>query len=264
MAQFTDLLGSLMQAGMSRSSNTRATNALGGRAGAGSLTDIVGGLGKMLGGSRGGSTQGGSATVPGNLGGMLGSVLESFGSNKAAVGGLGALAGALLGGGTKATKGAIGGGSLAMLASLAFSALQNAGQKPPPPQALIEPETPQQQEALEDDALIIVKAMINAAKADGAIDQDEVQRIIGKLDDNGLTEEEKQFFLSESKAPADTQGLINAIGNRPDLAAQVYAASLLAIEVDTPAERRYLETLAAGLQLPAQSVSFIEKTLGMT
>ena len=35
--------------------------------------------------------------------------------------------------------------------------------------------------------------MINAAKADGAIDQQELQRIIGKFEENGLTQDEKIF-----------------------------------------------------------------------
>ncbi len=278
MAAFTDLLGSLMQSGMSRSSTSRATNALGGNAGAGSLTDLVGGLGQLLGGAQpaassgmgrsattaAGGAQSRSGTAPANLGGMLGSVLQSLGSNTAAAGGLGALAGALLGGGKKATRGAIGGGSLALLASLAFAALQQAGQKPAPPQALAAMETPQQQAALEDDALLIVKAMINAAKADGHVDEEEVRKIIGKLEENGLSETERTFFISEAKAPLDMQSLINGTAGRPDLAAEIYAASLLAIEVDTDAERRYLQQLATGLKLPQESVAFIEKTLGVS
>ncbi len=106
------------------------------------------------------------------------------------------------------------------------------------PTALMEEETPEQQQQLEAQAQIIVRAMINAAKADGQIDEAEVQKIIGRLDDNGLTEEEKNFFLVEARKPMDLQGIIAEAAVSQELAAEVYAASLLAIEVDTPDTHR--------------------------
>jgi len=252
---FTDLLGSLVQNGMSQSGKSRVTRALEGTTG-GSLNDLIGGLGQMMGKSSSGT---------GGLGEMFSDILSGAGSAKtASLGGLGALAGAILGGGGKATKGAIGGGSLAMLASLAFKALQSAGKKPAAaPRSLFEPQTTEEREEIEEDASIIVKAMINAAKADGHIDEKEVEKIIGKLDDDGLTQEEKQFFMEESRKPVDLNGIIASVGNREDMAAQVYAASLLAIEVDTVAEQNYLDALSRGLGLPEQSVVYIKSTLGL-
>lgn len=254
MAGFTDLLGALMQGGMSKSSTNRMTNAFGAGGGK-SLDDIVGSLGKMLGGGRGRSQAGG-------LGGMLGNVMGSLANNRSALGGLGALGGALLGGGSASAKGAIGGGALAMLASVAFSALKKSGQElAEPPRALIDPENPEQVQKIEEDAHILVKAMINAAKADGAIDQKELERIIGKFEEDGLTQAEKNFFIQESARPLDLQGVIASAGDRPDLAAQIYAASLLAIEVDTIQEKEYMQNLADGLKLSPTTVDFIEKTL---
>ena len=277
MANFTDLLGTLIKAGMSQSSVDRTTSALGGRDGLGALTDL---LGQVMGGSRQsgagaggglgdllGSVLGGGAGARGGagsgLGGVLGSVLGSLANNRSAAGGLGALAGAILGGGRGATRGAVGGGGLALLASLAFAALQKAGRQPQMPTALMEEETPEQQQQLEAQAQIIVRAMINAAKADGQIDEAEVQKIIGRLDDNGLTEEEKNFFLVEARKPMDLQGIIAEAAVSQELAAEVYAASLLAIEVDTPAEQQYLQQLAEGLGLPAEAVAHIHATLGV-
>ena len=274
MANFTDLLGTLIKAGMSPSSVDRTTSALGGRDGLGALTDL---LGQVMGGGRQsgaggglgdllGSVLGGGAGARGGagsgLGGVLGSVLGSLANNRSAAGGLGALAGAILGGGRGATRGAVGGGGLALLASLAFAALQKAGRQPQMPTALMEEETPEQQQ-LEAQAQIIVRAMINAAKADGQIDEAEVQKIIGRLDDNGLTEEEKNFFLVEARKPMDLQGIIAEAAVSQELAAEVYAASLLAIEVDTPAEQQYLQQLAEGLGLPAEAVAHIHATLGV-
>lgn len=261
MAGFTDILGALVQQGMSSSSNDRVSSALGaGRAG-GSLEDLIGSLGQMAGGGQAPSS---SASGSGGLGGMLGDVVGSLGNNKAALGGLGALAGALMGGGKGATKGAIGGGGLAMLASLAFSALKGAGQAPAQmPRALMEPQTPEDQRALDDDAEIIVRAMINAAKADGRIDEQEIANIAGKLQEGGLTTEEKALFESEAKKPMDLEAVVASARNRPELGAEIYAASLLAIEVDTPAEREYLQRLASGLRIDPQVTSHIERTLGM-
>jgi uncharacterized membrane protein YebE (DUF533 family) len=253
MAGFADILGALVQSGMSQSSTKRLTNAFG--AGGGSLSDIVGGLAKMVGGAGGQSQSGG-------LGGMLGDVLGNLSNNKAALGGLGALGGALLGGGKSSAKGAVGGGALAMLASLAFSALKSAGQAPAqPPKALLEVQTPEQEKELDEEANLLVKAMINAAKADGAIDQAELQKIIGKFEEDGLSQDDKDFFMVESARPLDISGLIAAAAGRPDLAAQIYAASLLAIEVDTAAEEQYMQKLASGLQLAPATVSYIETTL---
>jgi hypothetical protein len=100
MSEFSDILGALVQNGLSNSSQSRMAKAYGaGRAG--SLGDIVGGLGKMTGGSQ---SAGGAG-----LGGMLNEVLGGLGDNKAALGGLGALGGALLGGGRSSARGAIGG-----------------------------------------------------------------------------------------------------------------------------------------------------------
>ncbi|HHD63081.1 MAG TPA: tellurite resistance TerB family protein [Desulfobulbaceae bacterium] len=256
-----DILGTMVQQGMSQSSGNRMANAFGAGGSGGSLGDIVGSLGQMLGGQQSG--QMGQAGV-GGLGGVIGEVLGSLGNNKAALGGLGALAGALLGGGKSSARGAIGGGGLAMLASLALSALQKAGQTPHnTPRALFEPQTPQDIAALEQDAEIIVKAMINAAKADGNIDDVEIQKIVGKLQENGLTEEEKQFFLSEANKPMDIDAVIASAGGEPEMAAQIYSASLLAIEVDTPAERQYMQQLASGLGLHPQVTGHIEQILGV-
>jgi len=322
MAGFTDILGSLIQQGMSQSSTSRAGNALGAgsdsggilgdllgslgkmssgsqpgnapASGGGSLGDLFDSLGKMASGANAGGTQSSSGNsrepsldeILANLGvekgaqqsntapqsseqttaggGVLGEILSNLGNNKAALGGLGALAGAILGGGKKSAGGAVGGGLLAMLASMAMSALKNSGQSPSRmPHALVEPQTQDDEQALENDAEIIIKAMINATKADGKIDNAEVQKIVGKLDDDGLTREEKDFFITEANKPLDLDKVIASAGGKPEMAAQIYAASLLAIEVDTQEEQHYMQQLASGLGLHPQVIAHIERTLGV-
>ncbi len=132
-----------------------------------------------------------------------------------------------------------------------------------PPRALLEPQTPQEVKVLEQDAEVIVKAMINAAKADGQIDKTEIEKIVGKLEKDGLTREEKEFFTSEANKPMDINTVVSSAGREPEMAAQIYAASLLAIEVDTRAEQQYMEQLGKGLGLHPQVTAHIERTLGV-
>ena len=104
------------------------------------------------------------------------------GKQNLALGGLGALAGALLGGGGKSVGGALGGGVMALLGAMAYQALKGGGSRQPEvPLGLLEPQTAAERQQLERHSEIVLKAMINAAKADGQIDQDEIQRIVGKL-----------------------------------------------------------------------------------
>jgi uncharacterized membrane protein YebE (DUF533 family) len=274
MGGFIDILGTMVQQGMSKSSGTRMSNTFGAGRSGGGLEDVLGSLAGMLNTPHPGPAPRSvpaspSAQAPhgsgGGLGGVLGDVLGNLGSNKAVLGGLGALAGALLGGGGKSHgRGAVGGGGLAVLASLAISALQKAGQAPTrAPRALLEPQTPDDVQALEQDAEIIVRAMINAAKADGRIDDVEIKKIIGNLEQGGLTAEEKDFFVAEANKPMDINSVIASAAGQPDMAAQIYAASLLAIEVDTPAEQQYMQQLAAGLGLDPQVTGHIEDALGV-
>jgi uncharacterized membrane protein YebE (DUF533 family) len=116
---------------------------------------------------------------------------------------------------------------------------------------------------LEDHSEVVLKAMINAAKADGQIDQREMQRIVGKLQESGMGKEAQQYVLTEMTKPLDTQALIAAAKGQPALAAQIYAASLLAIEVDTPEDKKYLDQLAAGLGLQPEVTQRIKDMVGL-
>ena len=105
--------------------------------------------------------------------------------------------------------------------------------------------------------------MINAAKADNRIDREELQRILGKLEEIGVGNEEKEYVITELKKPMETDALVNAASGRPELAAQLYAASLLAIEIDTPAERDYMLNFRTQLDLPRQVAEDLEETAGV-
>ena len=160
--------------------------------------------------------------------------------------------------------GALGGGVMALLAAMAFQALKGSGSRTSQvPLGLMEPQTEADRQELERHAELILKAMINAAKADGQIDKEELRRIVGKLQEVGVDVETQQYVMAEMKKPMETQQLVAAAQGRPELAAEMYGASLLAIEVDTPAEKKYLEQLAAGLRLRPEVAQRIQEMVGL-
>ena len=269
-----ELLGALVQTGMSPSSSDRMRNSLGGGSVLDSLSGMLGGpsqergaggIAEALSGMVGESRIGSGGGISDVLSGMLGEAGRAVGGNKnIALGGLGALVGSLLGGGGKSVGGALGGGLMALLGTIAFNALAGrGGQKPQVPLGLLEPETEAQKMELEQNSELILRAMINAIKADGEVDQDEIDRLAGKLKGVGVNPESQRYLMNLLQQPMETEKLIAAARGQSELAAEIYGASLLAIEVDTPAERKYLDRLAAGLGLPSQVTGRIQELVGL-
>ena len=261
----SDLLGAMMQSGISPSSKDRMRNSLGGSSVLESLAGTLGGssgggLGAALTSMLDGGGQGGGA-----LGNVLSEARRAVGGNQnLALGGLGALVGALLGGGRKSLGGALGGGVMALLGTMAFQALKGSGDREPQvPLGLLEPQTEAERKELEQHSELILKAMINAAKADGQIDEGEIKRIVGKLQEIGVDAEAQQYVMTQMQRPMETGQLIEAAQGRPEIAAEMYGASLLAMEVDTPQEKKYLDQLAAGLGLDPNVVQRIQKLVGL-
>jgi uncharacterized membrane protein YebE (DUF533 family) len=280
------LLGRMMQAGMSDSAPNRVTHAMGpqglGQSGS-PLGDLLGGLLGRGGGAQGGGLGGVLGQGGGGLADLARRAEEMLGApsgsvrntlqdkNQLAMGGLAALAGAVLGG-RHGMGGAVGGGLMALLGSLAFSALKRraaSAQAYPAelakeaPLGLRQPQTPEEEAELQDTALLVLRAMINAAKADGAIDGSEMSRIMGKLNESATDSEARDFVMSELQKPLHLDALVRDVKS-PEVAVQVYGASLLAIEVDTPAERDYLQRLAKGLGLDGETVERVHESLGLT
>lgn len=273
-----NLLGTLLGSGISNSGMNRVDHAVGpqglGQQG-NPLAAIFGGAqtGGQAGGGLGGLLSGGGGGLGDMLGGLLGSATGAVKrGDPMAIGGLGALAGAVLGGGSMSS--ALKGGGMALLGTLAVSALRNWNKGGPAPASPEEfareapvgvrpPQNAAEQQELQNSALLILKGMINAAKADGEIDGAEMQRIMGKVNKDGISNEERAFLESEIRKPLDLQGLVNDV-KTPELAVQVYAASLLAIEVDTDAERDYLRQLGQGLGLDQQTLNNVHELLGVT
>ena len=77
----------------------------------------------------------------------------------------------------------------------------------------------------------------------------------------GADAESKNLLVEEMRGPPDTDALARD-ARTPELAAKVYAASLLAIDVDTQAERDYLQRLASALRLDADTVRRLHFAVG--
>lgn len=300
-----DILGAVVQAGMSPSSGNR-------------MGDV---LGQMMGGVLGGGTAGGMpggmpAGAPGSAGPggglfdifskVAGSVLQggvrpgssgapgmgapgmggpAMGGGPGAGGGfsgdvLKEIAGAVLGGNAPGGNAAAGAGSMAIFGTLAAQALEMAksmmgGGQPASrmPDVRMDdqtaviagmraPQTPREQQQVMDVATLTLRAMLNAAKADGRLDEREKERLLGKMQEGGISAEERRFVDAEIQRPIDIDALVRDVPNQ-QVAAQIYAASLMAIEVDTDGERRYLADLASKLGLDPNAVAYLHQSLGI-
>lgn len=106
-----------------------------------------------------------------------------------------------------------------------------------------------------DNAKMLVVAMINAAKADGQIDQKEQDAIVNELGD--LSHEEVQFLRSEFAKPLDVKEFVWSVPL--GMERQVYAVSLIAIDLDRNAEANYLRQLAHGFRMSGEEANRIHR-----
>lgn len=242
------ILDVLMQSGMGRSQQRLERVA-------GSNNALLEMAGSMLGGG------GGS----GGLGGMLSQVLGGgAGGHQGTGGGLGNVLGSLLGGGggSAAAGSGLAGGLIGMLAKAAMSQMAGGGPKDGDDFDLSQFSAGQveSQRDENDRALVMIRAMLSAAKADGQIDADEQQRILGKLNDAGATAEMNRFIQDELQKPVDIEDLAKEVDS-PHMATEVYTASLFAIDIDTPGEQAYMNQLATRLGLPQTLVQQLHDSL---
>lgn len=108
--------------------------------------------------------------------------------------------------------------------------------------------------------MLLVRAMVAAANADGRIDEQEKHTILSRMCEVGLSAEDMVFVAHEIDSPAGVETLLAQV-NSPDMARQVFAVSLLAIDVDTPAESAYLNYLQQRLGLDDETVRRIQEEL---
>ncbi|WP_185984430.1 tellurite resistance TerB family protein [Aureimonas mangrovi] len=250
---------------------------------------LPGGLDKIIGGALGGSGARGSQGG-GSFSGGLSDIAGSLGRGGVGTAGASALAGGLAGyllkgkGAKKLGGTALKVGGLALVAGLGYKAWQNyqaqqgqggpvgghspqgvnaQGQLPRPvseevPSAEGTRFLPAESEA-DARARLLLSAMIAAAKADGYIDREEEEAIFGKVDDLQLDSEEKGLLMDEMRRPKSIDELV-AAATSPEVAVEIYLASILAVDADHPAERAYLDFLASRLGLEPDLVAEIRRT----
>lgn len=204
---------------------------------------------------------------------LLGQLLASGAASGFAGGLAGGLASSMLTGkkGRKLGKKALKIGGVAAVGALAYTAYQRYNNKDPqstlpatateviaaPPGTAFMPEE-SDDAANEALGLILVRAMIAVARADGRLDAQESQSIFQKIQSLDLDSESQALLVEEMGHPIDMDAIVNS-ATSPEIAAEIYTASLLAVDVDTPAEKGYLAMLAARLRLPSELVLELER-----
>ncbi len=98
--------------------------------------------------------------------------------------------------------------------------------------------------------LAVLRAMIGAAKADGQVDDVETQKIMGHLEQQGLSADEKMLVVREMGNTPDVAQIASA-AQSPEETAQIYLAALIVCDVTCIAEQAYLANLAQALKLDA-------------
>ncbi len=167
-------------------------------------------------------------------------------------------------------------GGLAAIAGLGYQAYKNwqAGNQPQPvdpsttagaqPELLPPPEGTgfhvDDPANSTDFAVILVRAMISAARADGHIDDAEREAILGKVRLAGLGADAEAFLQQELSQPVDLDAIVSAAATESQKV-ELYTASRIAIEPDSRAERGYLDLLAGRLGLADALVNHIEATV---
>ena len=170
----------------------------------------------------------------------------------------GLLAALLTGGGRRLIGTGVKLGGAALIGGLAYKAYEDwksgkpaGGAASDGPIAMPEPDgtfLPQDEGEAEALSGRLLQAMIAAAKADGQITPAERARIADALPQLGLGAEAEALIARELDAPLDI-GAVAALARGEAQAAEIYAASLLAIDLDGAAEKGYLAMLAARLNL---------------
>ncbi|MFV0477131.1 MAG: tellurite resistance TerB family protein [Parahaliea sp.] len=106
-------------------------------------------------------------------------------------------------------------------------------------------------------AMLILRAMLAAAKADGHVDEAEQARIYQAVQTMGATAEVTAFVEAELAKPLNPAEIAAGINN-PQEASEIYLASLLIVDEQGFMERAYLQELARELKLQPELVAQLE------
>ena len=179
--------------------------------------------------------------------GGLGSLLSGAGGGALAAGAMG-----LLLGNKKVRK--VGGkvaiyGGLAALGVIAYKAFGNwqaqQGTAPQTAPQTLDRLPPAQ---VEQHSQAILKALVAAAKADGHIDERERALIEGEFVKLDNDQQLQQWLHAELNKPLDPADVARA-ASTPEMAAEMYIASVMLVDEESFMEKSYLDELARQLKL---------------
>ncbi|GFM52323.1 protein YebE [Pseudomonas cichorii] len=205
---------------------------------------LVNGLGSLLSGSKSGGKSGG-----------LGSLLSGAGGGALAAGAMSLLKGKRSGMGGKVLTY----GGLAALGVLAYKAYSNwqasqgvtAQREPQTIDRLPEPQAEEHSQA-------ILRALVAAAKADGHVDERERELIEGEFSKLSNDHELQHWLHAELNKPLDPSEVARA-AKTPEMAAEMYIASVILVDQEHFMERAYLDELARQLKLAPGLKSELEE-----
>lgn len=107
---------------------------------------------------------------------------------------------------------------------------------------------------------LIIKAMIAAAKADGHVDQQEMERIESTLKQAGADQQLQSLLHVELNKPLDPVEVAR-LAQSPQQASEIYLASLIVVDEQNFMEKAYLQELAKQLQLSPEVTFQLEQQL---
>ena len=166
--------------------------------------------------------------------------------------------------GRKLTGTAVKLGGLAALGGLAYKGYQNWQQNNAShadnqvDAADYQPIESLPEEQADQRSKVILSAVIAASKADGHIDEQEQARIQSYIDKFAQSDELTRFVQDELAKPLDP-GEIATACDSPELANEVYLASMLVIDQSNFMEKTYLNELARLLALDPELVASLEQ-----
>jgi uncharacterized membrane protein YebE (DUF533 family) len=102
---------------------------------------------------------------------------------------------------------------------------------------------------LEDHSRVMLKAMIAAAKADGHMDEREHGLVDAEMQRLAADDAVRRWVADELQRPVEPAE-VAAASTGPQMASEIYLASLLVVDETTTMERAYLDELARQLKLP--------------
>ena len=116
----------------------------------------------------------------------------------------------------------------------------------------------QNQDSDNERAVVLIQAMVNAAKADGKLDEAEQQKIFERLGDPSRAD--LDFLRKEFARKLDVQEFARSVP--VGMEQQVYTISLITIDLDEGSEANYLIELSESLRIPADVREQIHQHIG--